>query len=70
MKLGELDIEEAAKKAAGNWQDFNCFVWFRDRELEDADQWAVIYTHHRDSGLARPKQRSLHCKGTGAVYRG
>ena len=51
MKLGELDIDEAAKKAAGNWQDFTCFVWFRDRELEDADQWAVIYTHHRDSGL-------------------
>ena len=62
MKLGELDIEEAAKKAAGNWQDFKCFVWFRDREVEDADQWAVIYTHHRDSGLARPKQRSLHRK--------
>ena len=28
MKLGELDIEEAAKKAAGNWQDFTllCLV--------------------------------------------
>lgn len=51
MKLGELDIEEAAKKVAGNWQDFNCFIWFRDRELTDADQWAVIYTHNRDSGL-------------------
>lgn len=51
MKLGELDIEEAAKKTAGNWQDFHCFVWFRDRELSDADQWAIIYTHNRDSGL-------------------
>jgi hypothetical protein len=49
--LGELDLDEAAKKAAGNWQEFNCFVWFRDRELNDADQWAIIYTHNRDSGL-------------------
>lgn len=49
--LGTLDIEEAAKKAAGNWQHFDSFIWFRDRELEDADKWAIIYTHHRDSGL-------------------
>ena len=49
--LGTLDIEEAAKKAAGNWKRFDSFVWFRDRELEDADQWSVIYTHNRDSGL-------------------
>jgi hypothetical protein len=49
--LGQLNLNDAAKKAAGNWQSFNCFVWFRDRELEDADQWAIIYTHNRDSGL-------------------
>jgi hypothetical protein len=51
MKIGELNLEEAAKEAAGNWRHFHCFVWFRDRELNDADQWAIIYTHHRDSGL-------------------
>ncbi len=49
--LGTLDIEEAAKKAAGNWKRFDSFVWFRDRELDDADQWSVIYTHNRDSRL-------------------
>ena len=49
--LGDLDLDEAALEAAGNWKRFNCFVWFRDSELEDADQWAVIYTHNRDSGL-------------------
>lgn len=49
--LGTLDLEDAAKKAAGNWQRFDSFVWFRDRDLEDADQWAIIYTHNRDSGL-------------------
>ena len=49
--LGTLNLEEAARKAAGNWRRFNSFIWFRDRDLEDADQWAIIYTHHRDSGL-------------------
>jgi hypothetical protein len=49
--LGTLDLEEAARRAAGNWRDFNSFVWFRDRELEDSEKWSVIYTHHRDSGL-------------------
>jgi len=49
--LGTLDLEAAAKKAAGNWRQFDSFIWFRDRELEDADQWAIIYTSNRDSGL-------------------
>ncbi len=49
--LGTLDLKDAANDAAGNWRRFNCFVWFRDNELPDADNWAVIYTHNRDSGL-------------------
>lgn len=49
--LGELDLHEAATKAAGNWRDFDCFCWHRASELEDADDWAIVYTHHRDSGL-------------------
>lgn len=49
--LGTLPLEDAAQKAAGNWQRFDSFFWFRDRDLEDADQWAIFYTHHRDSGL-------------------
>ena len=51
MRLGELTLEEAAQEAAGNWQDFTCFVWFRRSELSDADNWAVVYTSNRDSGL-------------------
>jgi len=47
--LGTLDLEEAAKNAVGNWQKFNSFVWWR--EVDDADRWAIIYTHNRDSGL-------------------
>jgi hypothetical protein len=49
--LGELNLEEAAIEAADNWKRFDSFVWFRDRELNDADNWAVIYTHNRDSRL-------------------
>lgn len=49
-RLGELDLEDAAKQAAGNWRRFECFIWYRD-EIRDADNWAIIYTHHRDSGL-------------------
>lgn len=49
--LGTLDIEQAAQKAAGNWQNFRSFIWRRDQELADAEKWAIIYTSHRDSGL-------------------
>ena len=49
--LGDMTIEEAATESAGNWRDFDCFVWWRDREIEDSDQWMIHYTHHRDSGL-------------------
>jgi hypothetical protein len=51
MQLGELTLEEAATNAAGNWQDFTCFVWWRAKEMNDAQDWAIIYTHNRDSGL-------------------
>lgn len=51
MSIGQLTIEDAAQKAAGNWQDFTCFVWWRKKEIPDLENWAIIYTHHRDSGL-------------------
>ncbi len=50
-RLGEFDLQEAAQLAAGNWMKFDSFVWFRADDLDDADNWAVLYTHHRDSGL-------------------
>lgn len=49
--LGEMTIEDAARKAAGNWRKFVCFAWDRERGLDDPDDWAIIYTHNRDSGL-------------------
>ena len=51
MTIGECTVEEAARDSAGNWKQFDSFVWFRDRDLDDAGQWAVFYLHHRDSGL-------------------
>ncbi len=51
MDLGELTLEDAAKQAAGNWQRFPCFAWSHSRDLDDPQDWTIIYTHHRDSGL-------------------
>ena len=31
--------------------EFDCFSWDRSNEIEDADQFCIVYTHHRDSGL-------------------
>ena len=49
--LGELTLEDAAHEAAGNWKSWTCFVWDRERDLDNPDKWAIIYTHNRDSGL-------------------
>ena len=57
--LGELTLEEAAKQAAGNWRKFECFVWHRRSEIADADNWATMYTHHRDSGLIDQSNASV-----------
>ena len=49
--LGTLTLEDAAAEAAGNWQKFDSFVWWRQREMDDADRWAIVYSYNRDSGL-------------------
>jgi hypothetical protein len=49
--LGELTLEDAATQAASNWNRFSSFVWFRDDDIPDPENWAIIYTHNRDSGL-------------------
>jgi len=49
--IGELDLDLAAKELAGNWQDFDCFYWDRSNEIDDADQFCIVYTNHRDSDL-------------------
>ena len=49
--VGEMTIEDAAREAAGNWRTFTCFVWDRARDLDDPDNWAILYTQNRDSNL-------------------
>lgn len=49
--IGWSQVEEASKKLVGNWREFECFAWSRSYNLEDADQWCIWYTSHRDAGL-------------------
>jgi len=49
MRLGEFDLETGAREARGNWQKFDSFGW-HDRP-EDGAEWAIVYTHNRDSDL-------------------
>ncbi len=49
--LAEMTLEDAAKQSAGNWRRWTCFCWDRERDLDDPDAWAIVYTHNRDSGL-------------------
>jgi len=51
MSVGELCLEDAAREAAGNWQHFTCFSWDLARDLDHPADWAILYTHNRDSGL-------------------
>ncbi len=51
MRLGEMDLQTAAKAAAGNWREFECFCWHRQNEIPDPENWTIVYTHNRDSGL-------------------
>jgi len=50
-QIAQLDLEPAAKEAAGNWRTFESFCWHRASELDSPDDWFVTYSHHRDSGL-------------------
>jgi hypothetical protein len=51
VTFGEMTLEEAARTKAGNWRSWICFVWDRKHDLRDPENWSIIYTHHRDSGL-------------------
>lgn len=70
MQIGELTLEDAVQKAAGNWRSFDSFAWFRKSELDDPDKWAVIYTHHRDSGLLDQSNAAVIEKALGRFARG
>lgn len=46
-----MDLEQAAKAAAGNWKNFDSFYWCRSDEVDDPDAWTIVYTSNRDSTL-------------------
>jgi len=45
------DIERTAKEAAGNWERFDSFGWNRQYDLDRPEDWTIVYSSNRDSGL-------------------
>jgi len=43
-------VEDYAKEMVGNWKEFDSFGWSNDY-IDDPDNWAIMYTSNRDSGL-------------------
>ena len=68
--LGTMTLEDAAKEAAGNWRKFDSFVWWREREMDDADRWAIVYTSNRDSGLIDQSNAAVIAKALEALAEG
>lgn len=48
MTTATHDFGQLAKKAAGNWQRFECFAWYG--QPDDSENWTIVYTDNRDSG--------------------
>jgi hypothetical protein len=67
---GKSDLKEAAEKAVGNWRRFESFAWFRAKELDDPDSWAVFYTHHRDSTLIDESNAAFIAKALNGFQEG
>jgi hypothetical protein len=44
-------LEEYAKQCQGNWRYFQSFSWSRQWDLDNPDNYAIVYTSNRDSGL-------------------
>jgi hypothetical protein len=51
QQIDWTNVAETAKHLAGNWMDFDCFIWSRAKDLEDPDNWCIWYTSQRDAGL-------------------
>jgi hypothetical protein len=55
------NLESAAKEMAGNWRTYESFCWHRAYDLNDADNWALVYTSNRDSGLlAQSNEKAIN----------
>ena len=51
QRIDWSDVKSAAEALAGNWREFDSFVWHRAYDLEDAASWMIWYTSSRDAGL-------------------
>jgi hypothetical protein len=60
--LDETKLGAAATKAAGNWERFDSFVWWRGRQMQNAAEFTIIYTHHRESGLVNQSNAAVIAK--------
>src|SRR5215813_6817662 len=45
------DARAAGAALRGNWKQFACFCWHRRHDIEEAEEYAIVYTHNRDSRL-------------------
>lgn len=48
--LATMEYESAARECAGNHQKFDSFCWY-DRPDDNPQEWGIVYTHNRDSGI-------------------
>ena len=48
--MATTDIESAARECAGNHAKFDSFCWY-DRPDDNPQEWGIVYTHNRDSGI-------------------
>jgi hypothetical protein len=52
----KYNIDDIVKDNAGNWKKFTSFHWYN--APNDADNWCIIYTRHRDSSLLEESNAS------------
>lgn len=44
-----MDTTKKCNELKGNWTKFDSFSW--DYEIDDPENWCIVYTNNRDSGL-------------------
>jgi hypothetical protein len=45
------DVKDAATQLRGNWRTFGSFAWFGRSEVENPDEYAIVYLSNRDSDI-------------------
>ena len=63
-----MRAKKMAKELRGNWKKFGDFAWFD--KPEDADNWCIVYTSNRDSGLIEQSNAAYYVKQLGPLVDG